>query len=188
MEKRCCFIGHRNIDSDINIRERLQKEVGIQIKNGFDTFIMGAHGEFDRQALSVCKEFEKKYRINIEIVLTSFGELNKKKDDCKNTVFFDVEEIHYKRRIIECNKKMIDLSDAIVCYVDEKETRSGAKMAVRYAMKAGKPITNLYRLEDNPVYGMTAKEKHEYYRNVRTELHKNTVCAKNLIEKSDFDY
>lgn len=72
------FIGHRNV-LDISLREKLYKVVEKQILDGNYCFIMGTHGEFDKLALSVCRELKKIYaNISIEVVLTSMASLKKK--------------------------------------------------------------------------------------------------------------
>lgn len=72
------FIGHRNV-LDISLREKLYKVVEKQVLDGNCHFIMGTHGEFDKLALSVCRELKKIYpNISIEVVLTSITPLKKK--------------------------------------------------------------------------------------------------------------
>ena len=39
---------------------------------------------------------------------------------------------------------MIDDSDLIICYVDMMKSESGAKKTVKYAIKRGKLIINLF--------------------------------------------
>lgn len=59
-------------------------------------------------------------------------------------VLYEIEEVHYKRRITLSNQKMIDECDTLICYVDESAYQSGAKTAMRYAQKKGLRIVNLY--------------------------------------------
>ena len=47
---------------------------------------------------------------------------------------------------------MIDTCDALICYVDEKAYRSGAKTAMRYAKRKGLRIINLYDEKDKLFY------------------------------------
>lgn len=64
------------------------------------------------------------------------------------TLFYDIEDVHFKNRITVSNKKMIDDSDMIICYVDMTSYKSGAKNAIKYAMKKNKTVVNLYREND----------------------------------------
>ncbi len=53
---------------------------------------------------------------------------------------------------------MIDTCDTLICYVDEKKSKSGAKTAMKYAQKIGLKIINLWREEDSVFFGKTKEE------------------------------
>lgn len=158
MNKKICFIGHRQIYNYKKIREKLYNIVEEEIKNGCEFFTMGTHGEFDEMALSVCRELRKVYtNIEIEVVITSFKEIEPIIDydpifgdekyipysDVKTTMY-DIEEEHYKRRIIVNNQKMIDNCNTLICYVNPTKTYGGAIIAYKYAKKKGLQIVNLF--------------------------------------------
>ena len=116
---------------------------------------MGAHGEFDKIALEVCRrEREIHTQIKIEVVLTSYHKIESKGGGFYNpyedveTIFFDIEDFYFKRQITESNRKMIDISDMVVCYVENDRFLSGAKRAAEYAAKKGLKIINVFRKED----------------------------------------
>ena len=167
-----CFIGHRKIFAK-DIETRLVEAVRTEIENGCMAFTMGTHEEFDRLALSACRRLRHAYKaLEIEIVITSLNAIKKDSefaaapyDDVK-TVMFDIEDAHYKQRITLSNRQMIDGCDTLICYVDERVYRSGAKTTMRYAKKKGLKIINLYRDEDQPFYGMTTEEIEKYWRNL----------------------
>ena len=178
MGTKICFIGHRDIFE--NIREKLKEAVENEIKNGADFFTMGTHGDFDKMALSVCRELRKTYKnITIEVVITSFKTIEPKTihdkifgdekyypyADVKTTMYITHEE-HYKRQIIVSNKKMVDVSNTLICYVNKKHNPSGAKLAMNYAKRKGLEIINLNNEQDEPTYGMTKEEKEDYYKNL----------------------
>lgn len=181
-----CFIGHRNI-YDPSVRDNLKKVVMNQIAKGCKKFSMGTHGEFDRMALGVCKELKRTYiDIEIEVVITSLNSIKKQLvfDDCfgkeyeepykdVNTVMYDIEDTYFKRQITESNHQMIDDCDTLICYVDKKKWRSGAKLALNYAKRKGLEIINLFDEKDNPTYGMTKEEKENYYKNLLENLKNN---------------
>lgn len=159
------FIGHRQVFG-ANVYENLLAEIENQINRGCKIFTMGTHGDFDRLALSACRSLRRQYpEIQIEVVITSPNALKCAKG-CPfsdvSTVMFDIEEVHYKRRITVSNRKMINGCDTLICYVDEKTYASGAKAAMRYAMRQGLAIVNLYKEEEQPFYGMTKKEISEF--------------------------
>lgn len=157
-KKKVCFIGHRHIYNYKEIREKLYNIVEEEIKNGCKFFTMGTHGEFDEMALSVCRELRKIYTdIEIEVVITSFKTIEPIIDhdpifgdekyipysDVKTTMY-DIEEEHYKRKIIVSNQQMIDNCDTLICYVNPTKTYGGAILAYKYAKKKGLQLVNLY--------------------------------------------
>ena len=158
MNKKTCFIGHRHIYNYKETREKLYNIVKEEIKNGCKFFTMGTHGEFDEMALSVCRELRKIYTdIEIEVVITSFKTIEPIIDhdpifgdekyipysDVKTTMY-DIEEEHYKRKIIVSNQQMIDNCDTLICYVNPTKTYGGAILAYKYAKKKGLQLVNLY--------------------------------------------
>lgn len=159
MNKKICFIGHRHIYNYKEIREKLYNIVEEEIKNGCKFFTMGTHGEFDEMALSVCRKLRKVYTdIEIEIVITSFKTIEPIIDhdpifgnekyipysDVK-TIMYDIEEEHYKRKIVKSNQQMIDNCDTLICYVNTTRIYGGAILAYKYAKKKGLQIVNLYQ-------------------------------------------
>lgn len=158
MNKKICFIGHRHIYNYKEIRESLYSVVEQEIKKGCKFFTMGTHGWFDKLALSVCRELRNIYKdIEIEVVITSFKEIEPIIDhdpilgdekyipysDVKTTMY-DIEEKHYKRKIVVSNQQMIDNCNTLICYVNPTKTYSGAILAYKYAKKKGLQIVNLY--------------------------------------------
>ena len=158
------FIGHRQFFAK-TLPQRLLGAIKTEIENGCFSFTMGTHGEFDRLALQSCRKLKNEYpELQIEVVLTSLHTIQKSDEwnnapySDVNTVLYDIEEAHYKQRITLSNRKMIDTCNTLICYVDEKACRSGAKTAMHYAKRKGLRIINLYDERDKPFYGMTDEE------------------------------
>lgn len=155
------FIGHRQVFAK-DIDDRLRKAIENEIANGCGSFTMGTHGEFDALSLRACRQLRKKYdNLQIEVVITSLHAIEKNEErdyvpysDVK-TIMYEIENAHYKQQIILSNQHMISTCNTLICYVDTTKYRSGAKTALRYAEKRGLKIVNLFRVEDNPFYGMT---------------------------------
>ncbi len=158
MGNKVAFIGHRHI-FDKTLRDKLYKAAEQKIKNGCECFTMGTRGDFDKEALSVCRELRKIYKdIKIEVVITSFAQLKPIIDhdeifgDEKHipyedvqTTMYEIEETHFKRKITESNNQMINNCDTLICYVDTNyKYASGAKTAYNYAKKKGIRIVNLF--------------------------------------------
>lgn len=158
------FIGHRRIFAN-TLPQRLKEAIRAEIARGCISFTMGTHGEFDSLALQTCRKLRNDYpHLQIEVVLTGLhttkkiGEWDTAAYSNVNTVMYEIEEVHYKRQITLSNRKMIDTCDTLICYVDEKAYRSGAKTAMRYAKQKGLRIINLYDEKDKAFYGMTDEE------------------------------
>lgn len=165
------FIGHRNVLAK-NISTRISEAILQEIKGGCRVFTMGTHGEFDRLALNVCRQLKNTYKdLEIEVIITSFNEIKKCNElniapysDVKTTMY-DIEDVYFKRRITLSNQRMIDSCDTLICYVNPLSHKSGAKRVLRYAEKRGLKIINLYREEDQPLYGMTKEQINEFLNN-----------------------
>ena len=143
--RKTAFIGHRLVLEE-GAYELLLCEIEKQIEAGCLAFTMGTHGEFDRLALSACRHLRECHpEMQIEVVLTSPTYAKGGRYGDVATVIFEIEELHYKRRIAWSNRRMIDGCDTLICYVDEAANRSGAKAALRYARAKGVKIINLYR-------------------------------------------
>ncbi|MBQ7579213.1 MAG: hypothetical protein IJT25_01635 [Clostridia bacterium] len=163
MHNKVCFIGHRWLWGQ-QIKEKLKETIIEQIENGYKIFTMGTHGEFDKTALSVCRDLRDYYKdIEIEVVLTSLHLIDKKvifegknkygeiEKDVENspyedvkTVMYDIEDVFYKRKILVSNQLMINACDVLICYVNPKNNYSGAYYAYKYAKNKGLKIINLF--------------------------------------------
>lgn len=156
MKGRICFFGHGTlIEEKGKIKSRVKDELEKLINNGYNRYLIGTHGEFDRLVLSVCRDLRQTHKnIDISVVLTSLSILNgtrasclyKEKYEDVKTCMYPIEEEHYKKQIIISNQMMVDDSDIVICYVDFTDRKSGAKMAVDYAVKQGKEVINLFKI------------------------------------------
>ena len=158
MDKKICFIGHRNVYKYGEIEKRLYNLIEEKIIDGYKCFTMGTHGEFDKLALSVCRQLRNFYKfIKIEVVITSFKTIESKIEHDEifgdekfmpyndvQTVMYEIEEVHFKKQIIVSNQQMIDTCEILICYVDTNRYVSGAKIAMKYALKKGLNIINLF--------------------------------------------
>lgn len=114
--------------------------------------------------------------MEINVVITSYHILEKKGDfepipyQDVNTIMYNIEGEHYKRRIVSSNRQMIDECDTLICYVDINREPSGAKKAMNYAVGKGLKIINLYREDDDPTFGMTGEERKAYWEKTSSGL------------------
>ncbi|HAJ77963.1 MAG TPA: hypothetical protein DCO89_02735 [Clostridiales bacterium] len=156
MSKHVCFIGHRDfVNENTELKDAIEKE----ILSGASCFTIGTHGKFDEYALYYCKELSKKYNdIEINVVITSLNQIKKQilyndewgieyftpYKDVK-TIMYNIEEEHFKKRIIESNKKMIDNNDTLICYINPNKKSGGACATLKYAIKKNIKIINIYK-------------------------------------------
>ena len=145
-----CFIGHRLIPVMI-VWDKLKIAIEKEILNGCNHFIVGSHGDFDKYALRLCREFKKKYAyLTIDLVVTSLSKIYSINEsgehyfDDINVISYNIEEIYFKKIIEESNKQMIDNSDKIICYINKDKVQSGARKALNYAIKQNLQIVNLF--------------------------------------------
>ena len=184
MGKVVAFFGHRDIFDEGAVAKRLMQTIKHLVSKGYTDFLIGRHGDFDNIVLECALNLKKKLneQIKIILVLTSLSCLKKDEfgkngleryilDGCE-TMMYDIEEEHFKNRIISSNRRMVDDSHLIICYVNMKETISGSKRAINYAIKQGKKIINLYKEKDNPFYDMTQKEIDEKLKEMTNFLEK----------------
>lgn len=156
--RKTAFIGHRRIFAKTLLR-RLTDAIKAEMEHGCRFFTMGTHGEFDSLALNACRKLRNDYpEMKIEVVLTSLHTIRKNYewDDVPysdvSTIMYDIEDAHYKRQITLSNRQMLDTCDTLICYVDERSYKSGAKSALHYAVRKGLRIINLYDEKDTLLY------------------------------------
>ena len=157
MNKKIAVVGHRKFLPHY-VYEDFEKECLKQIEKHNFSFYIGVHGEFDSMAYSILKKLKQQNNnIEINIVTTSLSKVNPiviedeivgkevfyKYEDA-NIVMHEIEDIFYKRRITESNKKTLDECDILICYVNPNKTQSGAKTMLNYAIKNNNEIINLY--------------------------------------------
>ena len=182
--KTICFLGHRQFHPR-DLEERLSSTIKENISFDEDVlFLMGRHGDYDRLALSVCRQIRKEYpKVKITVVFTSLAILRKPEEemysvadmyDDVDTMIYNIEEEHFKNQIVSSNKQMVDDSDIVICYVDFDKRQSGAKIAVKYAQKQNKKVINLFKEQDRPFYGMTEEEKEIEIQRIKNELDRLT--------------
>ena len=151
-EKICSFFGHSEICVTDSLYQAVEKELSRLITQGYRTFYFGGFGQFD----ALCYQIVTKIKIenpslSIKRVFCVWQEryLSKKSPHFKRE---DYDEIIYLppafdgwyKSIYFRNCAMIDASDCILFYAQERED-SGAYKAYKYAKKKkDKTIFNLY--------------------------------------------
>lgn len=160
--KSCCIIGHRKIEENINVIEKL---VDLIENYNISVFKFGFYGEFNDLCYKVLLKLKLKYShiklvfysLNNEIAFT-FEEADKYKQkyEKQKKVFpykcfdeiiylYDIDETKFKYACVLRNKKLIDESDYCLIYFRENYSlpnnrNSGTKIACEYAKDEDKNI------------------------------------------------
>ena len=143
MGKAVCFAGHRESWENRGIEEKLRELILMLIQEGYTLFYVGQKGEFDRLAARLLREIRSKNNSVRIMRVVSYSEVMREKEDLfYEYVTPEIEEVYFKRQIIERNKWMVDQCDVLVCNVRRKR-ESGAYHTFRYAETKGKRIINL---------------------------------------------
>ena len=145
------FFGHRKICYILEIEKRLVKIIDKLIsQKEYVEFLVGRDGDFDILVSSVIKRVTRKQgRCNSAHVLVLPYMRKEFRDNEKSYLnYFDEVEIceessraYFKSAIPTRNKNMVNRSDLIVCYVNQKY--GGAYAAMQYAIKQNKKVINI---------------------------------------------
>ena len=151
-EKICSFFGHRDIGETDKLKTVLSTEILRAIEFGCRIFYFGGYGDFD----SFCYEIVTKIKnenqnLNLKLIYCVSQEkyLYKKvryfnREDYDDVIFLMPEFDGWYKSIYFRNCAMIDQSEVIIFYAENREN-SGAYKAYKYAKnKAGKQVINLW--------------------------------------------
>lgn len=162
-----CFIGHRKIENEKKLTEKIYEVVHDLIQKGADTFLFGSRSEFDAVCRKVVTQLRKSYPfmkriyvraeypdidLSYRIYILKFFE---------DTYFPDTLLRAGRSVYIKRNQAMIDDSDVCIFYYNgeysppparqkrqtlicDEKRKSGTAMAYTYAKKKKKRIINLY--------------------------------------------
>ena len=151
-EKICSFFGHREITEKERLYEIAKREILKAIEHGARSFLFGGFGEFDALCHYIVSEICKcSPYLNIKRIFCVPTEKELRKPSRHFNVA-DYDDIIYLlpsfdgwyKSIYFRNCAMIDKSDFIIFYAENREN-SGACKAYKYAIKKkNKTIINIY--------------------------------------------
>lgn len=152
MIKTCSVFGHSTIKITKELENELFETMEDLIKQGCEVFYFGGFGMFDELCHRIVSELKLTYRHIKRIFCLSDPRhlrINKrpkwlKNEDYEEFVYLDLEFDWWYSRIYYRNCAMIDRSDIVIFYVEEREN-SGAYKALKYANRKKKEIINLYK-------------------------------------------
>ena len=142
-EKVVAFAGHRYEWHCIGVEDKLSQVLEELIQKGYTIFYDGNYGAFDKKCASAVLQLKHKYpHIKLIRILTYY---HHERDKYELPSYYDgsilpeIEELHYKQKIVKRNEWIIDNCDILVCHIEETY-KSGAYRTLKYAQKQHKPI------------------------------------------------
>ena len=153
-DKTCCFFGHRNISETEDLKSKLIEIIEkLIVEEKVDTFLFGSKSRFNSFCLEAMAEIKEKYpHIKRVYVRAEYPYIS---EHYKDYLLESYEDTYYPEKIVnsgrasyvERNYEMIDNSHYCIVYYDEPcaptTRKSGTKIALDYAIKKEKRITNI---------------------------------------------
>ena len=147
----CCFLGHRTIHENEELRSNLANTIEkLIINDKVDTFLFGSKSRFNDLCYEIVSELKEKYHhIKRVYVRAEFPVIDESYERYLLSRYEDTyfpEKLHHagKAVYVERNFEMIDNSQYCLVYYDETHAptgrKSGTKIALEYARKQGKEI------------------------------------------------
>ena len=159
IQKRCCFIGHREIEKSAALEDKLYKETEKLINEGVDTFLFGSKSEFNRLCYNTVTRLKEKYpHIKRVYVRAEYPDIN---DDYTEYLLKSCEETYYPDKIrgagraayVERNYHMINQCFTCVFYYKEgylPHARRDRKQDLKdFRPKSGTEIAYAYAVKNN---------------------------------------
>ena len=146
----CSVFGHSKIEITKELEDRLIATFEDLIKQGCEYFYFGGFGEFDDLCHQVISKLKNTYPHIQRIFCLSdprHQRISKrpkwlKDEDYEEFIYLDLDFDWWYQRIYYRNCAIIDKSDIVIFYVEEREN-SGAYKTLKYAKQKKKIIINL---------------------------------------------
>lgn len=147
----CSFFGHRDVELTEELIERTKAEINKAVKDGCRIFYFGGYGDFDDLCYKIVTDIKnEKPDLDIKRVfcVSKEKELRKlprgvKREDYEEMIYPNLSFDYWYTSIYYRNCAMIDDSEKVIFYVEQREN-SGAYKAYQYATKKKKNIINLF--------------------------------------------
>ncbi len=151
MNKICSVFGHRQITITKELENTLYLTIKNLIDSGYEYFYFGGFGMFDELSHKLVSDIKKSNSTIKRIFCLSDPkhlQINKrpkwlKNEDYEDFIYLDLDFDWWYKRIYYRNCAIIDKSDTIIFYTEEREN-SGAYKALKYAKQKKKNVINLY--------------------------------------------
>lgn len=154
MKNKCCFTGHRNIrkNEEIEIRNKVMKQILSLIDQGVDIFYVGGAIGFDMLAAEALLDLRDKENAKIKIISVlpfpewreGWAENEKMRQDSimeKSNEILYVNKEGSREAYLSRDRKMVDESDYCIAYCTRRS--GGTAYTIRYAMKKDLQVFNM---------------------------------------------
>ena len=143
---RVSLIGHRRIDNQLVVEEKLEKVVTELIrKKEYVEFYIGRHGEFDIVAASVIKRVQKTLDSNnssLILVLPYRVKDIEYYEDYYDEIMLPIDpKTHFKEAITKRNEWFIENTDMLIAFV--QNNTGGAHTCLEYAKQTKIDFINI---------------------------------------------
>ena len=145
------FFGHRYIDNILKVEEQLEEHIRKLLQeHEYVDFLVGRNGDFDQCVSSSVLRVRKNHRDDNSslILILPYPTSEYINNEQYFEEYYNEIEIssaaakaHPKSAFQIRNREMVDRSDLIICYIENKD--GGAWQTVKYAMEKEKNIINL---------------------------------------------
>ena len=150
-EKTCSFFGHRNVEETEELYTAAKAAIMQAVSLGCCVFYFGGYGDFDALCHRIVTEIKENELLDIKRIYCVAQERylrrlpkNVKREDYEDIIYLMPSFDGWYKSIYFRNCAMIDNSDAVIFYAEERED-SGAYKAYKYAKrKKEKHIINLW--------------------------------------------
>ena len=155
MDKTCSFFGHRDVEITDELYATATAEIMKSVDFGCRIFYFGGYGDFDALCYKIVTQIKRE---NPELNIKRIYCVPREEYLRKNVRYFKREEYDdviylmpsfdgWYKSIYFRNCAMIDESQAVIFYAEERQN-SGAYKAYKYAKrKRDKYIVNLWKVE-----------------------------------------
>ena len=150
--KKCSFFGHREIEITEEIYTTTAAEILRSVDLGCRVFYFGGFGDFDKLCYDIVSRIKKETpELHIERIFCVPQERDLRKntrlfrrEDYENVIYLEPSFDGWYKSVYFRNCAMIDESDVVIFYAEEREN-SGAYKAYKYAKKKkNKRVVNLF--------------------------------------------
>lgn len=147
----CSFFGHSVVTCNDELYATALAEIWKSVNSGCRVFYFGGYGRFDEICHEIVTSIRKENpRLNVERVYCVSQERYLIKNvryfnraDYERTIYLEPKYSGWYKSIYYRNCAMIDSSDYLIFYAENREN-SGAYKALKYALKtSGKRIVNI---------------------------------------------